>query len=129
MTTPADAGDGVHRSGAVQYDCQYFPRCQTSDPDAALEIQTAVLSEIVISVKNGKLWFDSKRSPKLTGEMLPFKGNSFVVKWNDRSMDADAYVIFSLDERGLASGVTMKPISPLTDFSYDFQDLDFKSEK
>jgi CubicO group peptidase (beta-lactamase class C family) len=89
----------------------------------------AWLGEIAISVKNGKLWFDSKRSPKLTGEMLPFKGNSFVVKWNDRSMDADAYVIFTLDERGLASGITMKPISPLTDFSYDFQDLDFKSEK
>jgi hypothetical protein len=84
----------------------------------------AWLGEVVISLKNGKLWFDSKRSPKLTGEMLPFKGNSFVVKWNDRSMDADAYVIFRLDERGLASGMTMKPISPLTDFSYDFQDLD-----
>jgi CubicO group peptidase (beta-lactamase class C family) len=83
------------------------------------------LGEVVISLKNGKLWFDSKRSPKLTGELLPYKGNSFVVKWNDRSMDADAYVIFSLDERGLASGITMKPISPLTDFSYDFQDLDF----
>jgi len=83
------------------------------------------LGEVVISLKNGKLWFDSKRSPKLTGELLPYKGNSFVVKWIDRSMDADAYVIFSLDERGLASGITMKPISPLTDFSYDFQDLDF----
>jgi len=89
----------------------------------------AWLGEVVISVKNGKIWFDSKRSPKLTGEMLPYKGNSFVVKWNDRSMDADAYVIFSLDERGLASGITMKPISPLTDFSYDFQDLSFQKEK
>jgi CubicO group peptidase (beta-lactamase class C family) len=88
----------------------------------------AWLGEVAISVKNGKLWFDSKRSPKLTGEMLPFKGNSFVVKWNDRSMDADAYVIFSLDERGLASGITMKPLSPLTDFSYDFQDLDLHRE-
>lgn len=89
----------------------------------------AWLGEVAISVKNGKLWFDSRRSPKLTGEMLPFKGNSFVVKWNDRSMDADAYVIFSLDERGLASSITMKPISPLTDFSYDFQDLALHKEK
>jgi hypothetical protein len=87
------------------------------------------LGEIVISVKNGKPWFDSRRSPKLTGEMLPYKGNSFIVKWRDRSMDADAYVIFSLDERGIASGIRMKPISPLTDFSYDFQDLDFHREK
>lgn len=85
--------------------------------------------EIVISVKNGKPWFDSKRSPKLTGEMLPYKGNSFIVKWRDRSMDADAYVIFSLDERGIGSSIRMKPVSPLTDFSYDFQDLDLQREK
>ncbi len=83
------------------------------------------LGDVVISVKNGKPWFDSKRSPKLTGEMLPYKGNSFVVKWKDRSMNADAYVIFSLDERGMADGIKMKPVSPLTDFSYDFQDLEF----
>ena len=86
----------------------------------------AWLGEVVISVQNGKLWFDSKRSPKLTGQMFPYKGNSFVVKWKDRSMDADAFVNFSLDTDGKASGFTMKPISPLTDFSYDFQDLDFQ---
>lgn len=81
--------------------------------------------EIMISIKDGKPWFDSKHSPKLTGEMFPFKGNSFVVKWRDRSMDADAFVIFTLDEKGHASGMKMKAISPLTDFSYDFQDLEF----
>jgi hypothetical protein len=86
------------------------------------------LGDVVISMKNGKPWFDSKRSPKLTGELLPYRGNSFIVKWRDRSMDADAYVLFSLDERGLAIGMKMKPISPLTDFSYDFQDLDFQRE-
>jgi CubicO group peptidase (beta-lactamase class C family) len=82
--------------------------------------------EIKISVKNGKLWFDSVRSPKLTGEMLAYKGNTYIVKWNDRSLDADAFVMFSLDTSGIASGIRMKAISPLTDFSYDFQDLDFK---
>jgi hypothetical protein len=81
--------------------------------------------EIIISVKNRKLWFDSKRSPKLTGEILAYKGNTFVVKWNDRSMDADAYLMFYLDNTGKASGIKMKAISPLTDFSFDFQDLDF----
>jgi CubicO group peptidase (beta-lactamase class C family) len=81
--------------------------------------------DVIISEKNGKLWFDSKRSPKLTGEMLSYKGNTFIVKWDDRSMDADAYVMFSLDTSGKANGMKMKAISPLTDFSYDFHDLDF----
>jgi hypothetical protein len=39
-------------------------------------------------------------------------------------MDADAFVIFSLDMEGKGAGITMRPISQLTDFSYDFQDLD-----
>lgn len=81
--------------------------------------------DVAISVKNGKLWFDSKRSFLLSGEMLPYKGNTFIVKWNDRSLDADAYVMFDLDYQGKPSGIKMKPISPLTDFSFDFQDLDF----
>jgi len=85
--------------------------------------------DVFISIKNGKLWFDSKRSPKLTGEMFAYKGNTFVVKWRDRSMDADAFVSFSLDENGKASSILMKPISPLTDFSYDFQDLDLHRVK
>jgi len=85
--------------------------------------------EVIISIKNGQPWFDSKRSPKLSGILLPFKGNTFVAKWNDRSMDADAYVKFNLDENGKASGFTMTAISPLTDFSFDFQDLDLKRVK
>lgn len=87
------------------------------------------LGDITISVKNGKAWFDSKRSPKLTGELFYFKGNTFVVKWNDRSMDADAFLNFSLNEEGKAAGIKMRAISPLTDFSYDFHDLDFQRVK
>ncbi|MES2329529.1 MAG: serine hydrolase [Bacteroidota bacterium] len=85
--------------------------------------------DVVISIKNGKPWFDSKRSPKLSGEMLPYKGSTFIAKWIDRSMDADAYVMFSLDADGKPVGIKMKPISPLTDFSFDFQDLDLKKVK
>jgi CubicO group peptidase (beta-lactamase class C family) len=85
--------------------------------------------DVVISIKNGKPWFDSKNSPRLTGKMFPYKGNTFIVKWNDRSMDADAYVMFDLDYNGNPNAIKMKPISPLTDFSFDFQDLDFTRKK
>lgn len=81
--------------------------------------------DVVISMKNGKMWFDSKRSLKLTGEMFFYKANTFVVKWQDRSLDADAFVQFSLDNTGKAEGIKMAAISPLTDFSFDFQDLEF----
>lgn len=87
------------------------------------------LGDVSISEKNGKYWFVSKRSPKLTGELIPYKENVFIVKWNDRSMDADAFANFSIDPKSKSVNMTMKAISPLTDFSYDFQDLDFKKIK
>jgi hypothetical protein len=85
--------------------------------------------DVLISVKNGRMWFDSKRSFLLTGEMFPYKGTTFIVKWNDRSMDADAFVIFNMDDNGKASSIKMKAISPLTDFSFDFHDLDLNRVK
>ena len=85
--------------------------------------------DVIISIKNGKPWFDSKNSPRLSGEMFAYKGNTYIVKWNHRSMDADAYVMFDLDYEGKPDAIKMKPISPLTDFSFDFQDLNFKRVK
>jgi len=81
---------------------------------------------VKISEKDGILWFSSEKSPRLTGQLFPYKGNTWIVKWNDRSLDADAFVLFSVDNEGKASGITMKAISPLTDFSFDFHDLDFR---
>ena len=89
----------------------------------------AWFGDIIISKNNGKMRFNSKRSPRLSGDMLYYKGNTFVVKWEDRSMDADAFVVFSLDTEGKANGIKMSAISPLTDFSFDFQDLDFERKK
>ena len=81
--------------------------------------------QIEISEKKGKLFFKSIRSPKLVGEIFFYKDNTLVVKWDNRSFNADAFLFFELDEKGKSDALKMKPISDLTDFSYDFQDLDF----
>lgn len=78
-----------------------------------------------IFMKDGKLNFRSENVSDLVGVMNYYKGNSFVVKWNDRALNADAFVVFSLNKEGEPKGFTMEPVSPLTDFSFDFQDLDF----
>ena len=81
--------------------------------------------QVTISEVNGKMHFRAKNAPKLRGDMTYYKGNTFIVKWYDRSLDADAFVNFSLDNEGKPNGFKMAAISPLTDFSFDFQDLDF----
>ena len=85
--------------------------------------------DVNITSKNGKLWFASVKSPRLNGYVTPYKANTFIVKWTDRSFDADAYIMLNMDRNGKASGFTMESISPLTDFSFDFQDLDMKRVK
>lgn len=82
--------------------------------------------DIVISEVNGRLRFMAVRSPKLRGEMFHYTANTFIIKWDDRSMDADAFAVFTLDREGKPSAITMEAVSPLTDFSYDFQDLDLR---
>ncbi|SDM28932.1 serine hydrolase [Chryseobacterium taihuense] len=67
-----------------------------------------------------------KNSPRLKGEMLPYSNNTFIIKWDDRSYDADAYLIFNYNENGKAESAKMKAISDVTDFSFDFDDLDLK---
>jgi len=84
------------------------------------------LGDIVLSEKNGKFRFDSKRSPKLSGEVFFYKNNTFIVKWDRRSFDADAYLHFQTNKDGKPFSIKMEAISPLTDFSFDFQDLDLK---
>jgi CubicO group peptidase (beta-lactamase class C family) len=114
---------------AIWKDIEAQQKLSTIKPDTAIYggvYHDVWFGDVMITLKNGKLWFDSKRSPRLSGEMLPYKANTFVVKWNDRSMDADAFAMFTLDNNGKAAGFTMKAISPLTDFSYDFHDLDLK---
>jgi len=81
--------------------------------------------KVELSEKKGKLFFKSIRSPQLAGEVFFYKDNTFAVKWNNRSFNADAFLFFEMDGTGKSDALKMKPISDLTDFSYDFQDLDF----
>lgn len=84
--------------------------------------------EITISEKKGKLYFASKRSKQLVGEVFFYKDGNYVVKWNNAFFHADAHLLFKYDETGKVINLKMLPISELTDFSYDFQDLDFSKE-
>lgn len=87
------------------------------------------LGEVTLTEQSGRYMFESHRSPALKGQMYYYKGNTFVVQWDDRSMNADAFVMFNLDENGIPQTFTMKAISSKTDFSFDFQDLSFKKQK
>jgi len=70
-----------------------------------------------------RLQFDN--TAQLVGTLSHWQHDTFIVRWDDRSLNADAFVNFSLDPDGKVREVRMQAVSGLTDFSFDFQDLLF----
>ncbi len=79
--------------------------------------------DIVISQENGKLVMRFSHTPQLTGDLEHFQHDTFIARWRDRELRADAYVMFALDADGSIDQIKMRAVSPATDFSFDFQDL------
>lgn len=79
--------------------------------------------DVVIRRIKGQLRLSFSKTPLLVGTLEPWQHDSFVVHWDDRSLNADAFVDFSLDEDGKVISARMHPVSARTDFSFDFQDL------
>ncbi|GAW95021.1 MULTISPECIES: serine hydrolase [Colwellia] len=79
--------------------------------------------EIDISFKNNKLHMQFANTAALQGTLEHYQHNTFIVRWHDRTLEADAFVNFNLNEEGGINYVTMKAVSLATDFSFDFHDL------
>jgi CubicO group peptidase (beta-lactamase class C family) len=62
-------------------------------------------------------------TPSLVGDLVHWQHDTFVARWRDRELRADAYLTFSLNPDGSIAHARMQAVSPATDFSYDFQDL------
>ena len=74
----------------------------------------------------GGLAIKFDRTPLLTGTLEHWQHDTFVARWTDRELRADAFVTFALNPDGTIDTVKMKAVSPDTDFSFDFHDLLFK---
>ncbi len=62
-------------------------------------------------------------TPLLVGTLEHWQHDTFVARWTDRTLRADAYLTFALNPDGSVREARMQPVSPETDFSFDFQDL------
>jgi hypothetical protein len=66
------------------------------------------------------------RTPLLSGALEHWQHDTFVARWTDRELRADAFVTFALNPDGSIDTIKMRAVSPDTDFSYDFHDLLFR---
>jgi CubicO group peptidase (beta-lactamase class C family) len=79
--------------------------------------------DIEITESAGRLGIRFSKTPALTGTLEHWQHDTFVARWTDRELRADAYVTFALKPDGSIERVRMEAVSPATDFSFDFQDL------
>jgi len=79
---------------------------------------------IAIAVDGKQLTIDFKQSPGMVGHLEHFQYDTFKTVWNDKQIEP-AYVTFALDQNGEVRNITLKAVSPVADFSYDYQDLNF----
>ena len=71
------------------------------------------------------LAIDFTTTPKMTGRLEHFQYDTFIARFADPGIEP-AYVTFALDADGKVARVSMKPVSPTADFSFDYQDLDLR---
>lgn len=79
--------------------------------------------DVSISVESGGLVIRFAATPGLVGDLEHWQYDTFLARWRDRELRADAFVTFDLRPDGTIEEVRMVPASPSVDFSYDFQDL------
>ena len=73
---------------------------------------------------HGALVMNMRRSMGMEAVLEPYNGDTFIARWTDKTIEP-AYVAFVAGESGKVAHVTLKAVSPLADFSFDYQDLDF----
>ncbi len=106
-------------------------RDSTSRPSLALAkyagpLVDAWYGDVSLALENGHLVMRFSHSPSLVGDLEHYQYDTFIARWRNRELRADAFVTFDLNPDGTIERVRMRPVSPATDFSYDFQDLELR---
>ena len=105
-------------------------RDSASGPSLALEryagrYRDDLYGDAVLALEDGKLALRLTRSPAFVGDLEHWQHDTFIAHWRSKHLE-DAYVTFALDPRGAIDRFQMAAVSPLADFSFDYQDLLFR---
>jgi len=108
-------------------------RATDSRPALALEKYAGVYNDAwygtaTMRMEAGKLVFSLDHTPKAVGDVEHWQFETFKVHWRDRVME-DAFLTFTLTPGGAIDHFTVSAVSPLADFSFDYQDLYFTPSK
>ena len=102
-------------------------RAADSKPSLPLEKYAGVYTDpwygpATIRMEGGKLVFTLDHTPKAVADLQHWQYDTFKAHWRDRTIE-DAFLTFTLKPDGAIDHFTMVAVSPLADFSFDYQDL------
>lgn len=102
-------------------------RATDSKPSLPLEKYAGVYTDpwygpVTIRMEGGKLVFTLDHTPKAIADLQHWQYDTFKAHWRDRTIE-DAFLTFTLKPDGAIDHFTMVAVSPLADFSFDYQDL------
>jgi hypothetical protein len=83
-----------------------------------------MFGDAAIAREKGKLVLRFLPSKAFVGDLEHWQYDTFVAHWRTPGIP-DAYVTFALTPQGTIESMKMLPVSPLADFSFDYQDLLF----
>ena len=102
-------------------------RDANSKPSLPLEKYAGVYNDawygpITIRMENGGLVVSFEHTPGMVGDLQHWQYDTFKAHWRVRTIE-DAFVTFALNPDGSIDSARMAAVSPLADFSFDYQDL------
>lgn len=80
--------------------------------------------DIDVTAAGKDLRIDFKSTPRMAGALEHWQYDTFIARFDDKTIEP-AYVTFALDQDGKVARIAMKAASPIADFSWDYQDLNF----
>ncbi|HKD52539.1 MAG TPA: serine hydrolase [Candidatus Acidoferrum sp.] len=102
-------------------------RAADSKPSLSIEKYAGVYTDpwygpVTIRMEGGKLVFTLDHTPKAVADLQHWQYDTFKAHWRDRTIE-DAFLTFTLKPDGAIDHISMVAVSPLADFSFDYQDL------
>jgi CubicO group peptidase (beta-lactamase class C family) len=114
-----EAAETMKKAGAA--------RAADSKPSLPLDKYAGTYNDawygaISIRRENGGLVISFDHTPGMVGDLQHWQYDTFKAHWRVRTIE-DAFVTFTLNVDGSVDSAKMAAVSPLADFSFDYQDL------
>jgi CubicO group peptidase (beta-lactamase class C family) len=105
------------------------------DPQSALALykyagtyKDAWYGDVVISEQDDSLRIDFTHTEMLKGSLEHYNGNTFIVRWDEPLLEADAFIDFNVNRNNEIKTATMEAVADFTDFSFDFHNLKLEKQ-